>query len=230
MRLDSPVYAPSRFVAEGAATAALQDLAGSAEHHAAGGVVTSFVLASHVKWLLSGWACEMRALPDGRRQILGFALPGDPLQTAPPRAGGGFVAIALTDVACVEAQRLAELDRPGLQAALDAARGQAVARRYDAILRLGRMSALERVADLLWELHERLDRIGLVQGGEFALPITQEHLADALGLSAVHVNRSLGTLRERGLASFRFGRVTRFNRQAMAALCLAAGRDIVSKT
>ena len=69
------------------------------------------------------------------------------------------------------------------------------------IMRLGCMTALERVADLLCELHERLETTGQVDGSRFPFPLTQETLADVTGLSVVHVNRTLQELRRRGLVT-----------------------------
>ena len=67
------------------------------------------------------------------------------------------------------------------------------------ILRLGRMTGLERLADLFLELHERLEGVGQTDGSRFACPLTQEVLADVAGLSVVHVNRTLQELRRKGL-------------------------------
>ncbi len=66
------------------------------------------------------------------------------------------------------------------------------------IARLGRMNAMERIADLMLELYERLAMSDLTHGRSFDLPITQETLADALGLTAVHVNRMLQAARRAG--------------------------------
>ena len=72
---------------------------------------------------------------------------------------------------------------------------------------IGRRSALVRTAHLLVELGLRLQLVGLGSDGGFACPLNQYHLADALGLTAIHVNRVLRQLRERGLVTFREGRV-----------------------
>jgi CRP-like cAMP-binding protein len=72
---------------------------------------------------------------------------------------------------------------------------------------LGRRSAEERMGHFLLELGARLQLVGLGDARGFDCPLTQYHLADALGLSAVHVNRVLRHLREEGLVTFQKGRV-----------------------
>jgi CRP-like cAMP-binding protein len=67
------------------------------------------------------------------------------------------------------------------------------------VVRLGRQSAYERMAHLLLGFHDRLDAVGLAQGGAFAMPFTQEVLSDVLGLSTVHTNRTLQQLRREHL-------------------------------
>src|SRR3546814_11832056 len=76
------------------------------------------------------------------------------------------------------------------------------------ILSIGRRSALARVAHLLSELHVRMGIIGLVHDRRYPLPLTQTDLADATGLTAVHVNRMLKKLRDEALVPFRNGEVT----------------------
>ncbi|EZP57502.1 MULTISPECIES: Crp/Fnr family transcriptional regulator [Sphingomonas] len=75
------------------------------------------------------------------------------------------------------------------------------------IFRLGRLGAEGRLAHLFCELYARLEMVGLAQDGQFDLPLTQPDLAEACGLTGVHVNRTLRTLRERGLLTFKNGRV-----------------------
>jgi hypothetical protein len=75
----------------------------------------------------------------------------------------------------------------------------------DQIVRLGRLTALERMAHLLLELYSRLNRVGLTMGRRFSAPITQETLANALGLSVVHINRTLQQLRRERLIEMRAG-------------------------
>lgn len=203
----------------------LSELIGPIERYPAAAVVSSIAPAPRLKWILSGWTCEMRVLPDGRRQIFSFALPGDPVLSRPVNAANPCSVVALTAVECIDvAQTLArakDADRTEISRAMNHALNLAQERRYEDIIRLGRRSALQRLADMLLELHDRLAQIGLVDERGFYLPLTQEHLADALGLSVVHVNRSLKTLRLDGLATFRFGRVTQIDRERLAEMCRA---------
>ena len=202
---------------------ALRELIGPIERYPAGAVVSSIAPAPRMKWILSGWVCELRVLPDGRRQIFSFAVPGDVVLSRPVNASNPCSVVALTSVECIDvAQTLArakDADRTELWRAVNQALTLTHERRYEDIMRLGRRSAIQRLADLLLELHDRLEQIGMVENRGFHLPLTQEHLADALGLSVVHVNRSLKALRLQNLATFRFGRVTGLDREGLAALC-----------
>jgi CRP-like cAMP-binding protein len=201
----------------------LKGLVGVIERYPAGAVVSSIAPAPRMKWIISGWVCELRVLPDGRRQIFSFAIPGDVVLSRPVNATNPCSVVALTAVECVDvAQVLArarESDRNELWQAMNKALTLSHERRYEDIMRLGRRSAIQRLADLLLELHDRLQLIGMTNGGAFQLPLTQEHLADALGLSVVHVNRSLKALRLERLATFRFGRVSALNPEGLQALC-----------
>lgn len=152
---------------------------------------------SHPQLILSGWAARVRILSDGRRQFLNFLLPGDLIGLYHhSRPLSPTTIVTLTEVTvCVPPAR-------GSHAALDEA--YAVSQALDEahllsqIARLGRMNAMERIGDLMLELHERLGLSDLTQGRSFELPITQETLADALGLTAVHVNRMLQAARRAG--------------------------------
>lgn len=162
--------------------------------------------------LLSGWVCRQRLLLDGRRQILTFLLPGDLIGMKPwpqPRALSSVM--TLGGVTVVDATPLREAfsqtdpQHPGLRAACAAAAGLEQMRLSDHIMRLGRQTAYERVAHLLLELHERLSLAGLVESKHFSMPLTQEAMADALGLSIVHVNRTLQQLRRDNLVDVKSG-------------------------
>lgn len=208
-----------------ASAESLRELIGSTERYPAGSLVSSMSPAPRLKWTLSGCGCELRVLPDGRRQIFSFVLPGDPFLSRPVNAANPCEVIALTNLECIDVALTLDgadgSDRAEILKAIDRALALAHARRYEDIVRLARRSALERVAELLLEMHDRLHQIGMVDERGFHLPLTQEHLADALGLSVVHVNRSLKALRTHGLATFRFGRVSDLDRAGLRALCPA---------
>ncbi len=161
--------------------------------------------SSELYTLLDGWVFLYQILEDGRRQILDFALPGAFLGFQPDLAAPmAHAAHCLTDVAvCVFPRKnLFGLFRKhpelALRMAWITARDWTLANEH--LTNLGRRSARERVAHLLLELFYRV-RLGhpSAHGGTIELPLTQEHIGDALGLTSVHVNRTLRQLRESGL-------------------------------
>ncbi len=154
--------------------------------------------------LKDGWAIRTVVLEDGRRQVLGFVLPGDIIGGA-----GSFISHAqqtvasLTEatVATFRPQRLLTLSRrsPRLGAAVSWAAAREESILVERIVSLGRRSAYESVAHLFLELSKRLQAVGLASGHVFELPVTQVDIGDALGLSSVHVNRTLKKLQRDGL-------------------------------
>lgn len=171
--------------------------------------------AASPRLILSGWACRQRILADGQRQIFGFLLPGDSVGLSlNPRPLDETSTVALTRVEYVDALMLREIlalhdprhDR--LRAALAASRRYEEACLLNHVVRLGRQSAQARLAHLLLELRDRLQRAGLCSGERLHLPLTQETLADALGLSLVHVSRTLGQMRRARLIAMQCGWVT----------------------
>ncbi len=167
--------------------------------------------------LLSGWACRVRELKDGRRQILGFVLPGEMIgryQYAQPRAPAAM--LALTELVLCPAPEAVPGSALAEAYAISAALEETALLRQ--VTRLGRLSALERTADLLLELHDRLILSGLANDRSFSLPVTQETLADVLGLTSVHVNRTLQVMRRDGLLTLSGGTVSLADRARLAAL------------
>lgn len=157
--------------------------------------------------VVSGWAARARLLADGRRQFLSFLLPGDLIGLSrQPRPLAASTVVALTDVTvCAAPPTHAS---PLLAEAYAVSQAMDEAYLLDHITRLGRLNAQERISDLLLELHERLDLAGLVAHDGFELPLTQETLADALGLTSVHVNRMVQLMRRDGDLQWRGGRLT----------------------
>jgi CRP-like cAMP-binding protein len=197
---------------------------GPAETHPAGVELQREAGAAHPRAVASGWACRQRVLSDGRRQIFGFLLPGD--LTGVWSGGGlaGCSTLALTPMQTLDASRLREVlagDHAafaGLRVALQAAAAQEEAALLDHIVRLGRQTALERVAHQLLELHGRLGAVGLADETSFALPLTQEVMSDALGLSFVHMNRILQQLRRERLIDLKGGAVTLLQPELLISL------------
>lgn len=173
--------------------------------------------------LLSGWVASVRQLADGRRQILGFLLPGDIIGLCPqPEPLALSTLTSLTDVSVCPAPRAAP--HGSLARAYAMAKALDEAHHLAHICRVGRLNAQERLADLLLELHDRLELAGLTDGGSFELPLTQEILADALGLTQVHVNRTLQLMRRSGDLDWKERRVTLHDPSALA---VKIGRDRV---
>lgn len=201
---------------------------GPVERHPPAIILSSADTAPRIKMILHGWACEMRILRNGRRQIFSFGVPGDPIVARPLNAVLPCTLLTLTRVECLDVEQL--LSRVGgavrneIQNAVNEGLGLAEERRYDKVTSLCRRSAPQRVAELLLELHDRLGRVDLVEDDGFDLPVTQEQIADALGLSVVHVARSLKLLRLAGVATVRFGRVGPIDRYRLAGFCDAAAR------
>lgn len=194
------------------------------ERYPAGSHVRASAPLNRLKWIVAGWAGEMQVLPDTRRQICSVLLPGDVFAAPAPGAEAPCAVVAMTRLDCLDVHSLRPaLAEPDLfDQLVDARLTDGRERRYDHLLRLGQLTAPQRLVHLLLELHERLRAVGLAGAAEFRLPMTQEHLADALGLSVVHVNRSLRMLRTSGLLRVRFGGVTFLDPHQLAAL---AGRE-----
>jgi CRP-like cAMP-binding protein len=153
-----------------------------------------------------GWACRFKLLSDGGRQIITFPIPGDcvGLRSILLRTSDhSFSALTDTVVSRIQAVRMRELfqDVPRLGAAILWAASRDEAMVVEHLVSIGRRSAMERTAHLLLELYDRLHIVGLADNGSFACPLSQNVLADALGLSTIHVNRVLRQLRERGLVT-----------------------------
>lgn len=161
-----------------------------------------------VRLLVSGWACRYKELPDGRRQILGFFIPGDfcDLNVYVLRQMDHSIG-ALTSITyrAIPPSLLSQLidERPRIAQALlwyDLV-NSSVQREW--LLNLGQRTAFERLAHLFVELFMRLQAVGMTQGDRCELPLTQNDLADATGMTPVHLNRSLQELRRDGLLEFR---------------------------
>ncbi|MCA1490360.1 Crp/Fnr family transcriptional regulator [Sinorhizobium alkalisoli] len=167
----------------------------------------------------SGWGCICTELPDGERQILDFPLKGEIVASRPFEGEAAESFISQTELTAFEAPAkalLAGLARsPKLAAVLLGAIARQRAILVQHLTNLGRRSALIRTAHLLLELGTRLEMANAAKRLGFECPLTQYDLADALGLTAIHVNRMLRELRERGYLEFRHGAVHYLNRQGL---------------
>ena len=166
-----------------------------------------------VHLLLEGWAARYKVLPGGERAIMAYLIPGDLCD----------VHIALLDrmdhsIGTLTPARVAYIPRRTVEALMG--RGGDLARALtwsmlvdEAILRewlvtLGHRPADKRVAHLICEMMLRSRAVGLTDDDSFDLPLTQEELADTMGITPVHMNRTLQLLRQDGLITTRGKRVT----------------------
>ena len=170
-----------------------------------------------------GMAIRYKVLHDGRRQILNLVLPGDLIGFPGCLFDYSLYSIAsLGDVVVCSVPHhdiLALFKRhPRLGAALFWLVGHEAALFAEHLVGVGRQSAYERVAHLLLELLLRLRTVGLADDRSYCLPMTQELMADTLGLSVPHVNRTLRRLREDGLISLEGTRLTCLDIEALSRL------------
>jgi CRP-like cAMP-binding protein len=172
--------------------------------------------APEIYTLYAGWAFRYKMLPDGRRQILAFMLPGDLLGLQAAMFDAALFGIeALTDVQlCVlPRKKLWTLfdKMPGL--AFDVAWLGARSESFvdENLTSVGRRTAAERVAALIVTLYKRAKVLDMVENDMFAFPLTQQHIADALGLSLVHTNKTLARLKRMGMFKQHNGSMTLTN-------------------
>ncbi len=159
-----------------------------------------------------GWAARVSRLSDGRRQILSFIFPGDLVST-----DAVFASSLSVFVEAITAVRYCLCDRAEVHQRLtsepelfNALLSRCLAEKEEAdqlATNLGRRRAEARIAHLFLTLKARLKARGLVQNRTFELPLRQQQIADATGLTTVHVNRVFGSLRDEGLIQLSAGTV-----------------------
>lgn len=174
--------------------------------------------------VLSGWICQFRLLNNGRRQITSIMVPGDFVDfgfLTGRRSYTQCVATAPSQMGRIPIRQFTDLTEqyPAiLRAALHASAIDAAISR-ERVISLGLLSALERVSHLLCEFFYRLAAVGLVMSeNSYDLPMTQAELGAALGLSTVHVNRTIQTLRKRSVITMHGGRVWIHDLRQLAGL------------
>ncbi len=177
--------------------------------------------------ILDGFACRYKLLPDGRRQIVGFLLPGDMCDLRVfllRRMDHSISALSSVTAALIAPDAaLGLLDRfPRLTRALwwTTVVEDSITREW--VVNVGYRTAFERVAHLFCEIFWRLEAVGLARSNQCRLPLTQIELGDTLALSSVHVNRTLMTMRRENLVRLHRGQLELLNRQALE---VAAGFD-----
>jgi len=166
--------------------------------------------SAHLYTVLSGWAFRYKLLPDGRRQILNYLMPGDliGLQGSVMGEMQHSVEALSPMLLCVfERDSLHELYRnhPGLAYDITWIASREERMLDENLLSVGRRSAIERAAYLIAFIGSRAKVVGLNGKQSIQIPITQQHIADTLGLSLVHTNKTIRKLMDRKLILWRDG-------------------------
>jgi len=181
--------------------------------------------AGSIKIIVSGMACRCKYLPNGRRQIISCMVPGDLCDTRIRTSRNGdqiLQALSRVEYAAIPAPAFLRLcnDHPRIR---DAVRWLAYieeATLREWLVSLGQRTAIERLAHLLCELYLRLEAVKLVENNVCDLPLTQLELADALGLSPVHINRTLQDLRAMQFIKLAAGRLTMMDFTSLSNLAM----------
>jgi CRP-like cAMP-binding protein len=177
----------------------------------------------HVFILLRGFVSRYKVLPDGKRLVLNVGLPGDLIGFPAclfETAVNSVSSLTEIEVAAVSFTTLFSLFThfPRIGAALFWCSACEVAMQGEHLVNVGRRSAYERLAHLLLELLVRLKAVGLAEELSYRLPLTQELMADVLGMSGPHINRMIRSLREEGLATIEDQRVVIHDLSSLSSL------------
>jgi len=179
--------------------------------------------SAHLYTILSGWVFRYKTMPDGRRQILNFGLPGEllGLQTYVFKELDHSVE-ALTDVVlCVfPREKIWSIfeNYPELSFDLTWISARSENLLDNNLLSVGRMTAIERVAHAILQIFDRLDQLEMNTGNVAEIPFTQEQLSDALGLSHVHTNKMIKELADLGHIDWQSGKLKVSDREALIKL------------
>jgi CRP-like cAMP-binding protein len=165
--------------------------------------------SAHLYTVLSGWGFRYKLLSDGRRQILNYVVPGDLIGLQGSLMGEmqhSLEALSPMLLCVFERDQLPELyrDHPGLAYDITWLASREEQMLDENLLSVGRRTAIERAAYLIAFIHARAKSVGLNRNTS-EIPITQQHIADTLGLSLVHTNKTLRKLIERKLISWKDG-------------------------
>jgi CRP-like cAMP-binding protein len=193
-----------RFALTGEEQSAIRGLSGKVEKIAAGrDVVVPGENTGHSCLVVGGLMSRFDVLLDGRRQTVALHIPGDmcDLHSVPvPTSGWGLEALTASTLLFVPHEELRALVRdPALALAFwrDTTVDGSILAKW--VANLGRKQAAPRLAHLFCEIGVRMEQAGLGSRSEFALPMTQAQLADVVGLTSVHLNRTLRALAHEGV-------------------------------
>ncbi len=172
--------------------------------------------------MIDGWAMRYKILPNGSRQVTAFMMPGDACDLHV-----GLLAEMDHSIQTLTASHVASISRSNMDQLFDEHRGIAramyIAQLADEgtlrswIVSMGRRSGMERVAHLICELYVRGQSMQR-DDAECEMPFSQTVLADALGMTPVHINRMLRDLRERDIIAMRRNCITILNPTALASV------------
>lgn len=172
--------------------------------------------------LYSGWVVLFKNLEDGSRQILRFSLPGDLLCFKTNNASMDHSAIALTEVTLCTfplgqfKETIAQL--PELSQALSSVSDVTLKRCYATLTTISKYTAEVKIAYLMLSLFVRMRSLAPDDGNSIDFPITQEDIADALGLTSIHVNRVIQGMRKKGLINCENKKLEILDQEALAII------------
>jgi CRP-like cAMP-binding protein len=179
--------------------------------------------SQHATLVLRGLIGRFDQLANGSRQITALHIPGDMCDlhsVAVPHAGWGIQALSTALILSIPHAALMRLyhDRPNVALAFwrDTTVDASILAKW--ISALGRREAVSRLAHLICEMGMRMEQVGLGTRGNFRLAATQSQLADVLGITTVHLNRSLQALRQKGLMTMEDSQVTVIDEGALWAI------------
>ena len=172
-----------------------------------------------VHLVLRGFACRYKILQDGRRQIMAYLVPGDLcdlhvyLLDHMDHSVGTLAECQVVDVSRSSIQQL--LERPAIARAMLMSTMVDEGTLREWLVNIGQRQAEPRIAHLLCELLARLRSVGLVSDGRYTLPLTQVELADTMGVTPVHMNRVVQSLRRKSLISLEGDQLTVLNAKGL---------------
>lgn len=171
-------------------------------------------------YLIEGFMCRYMDATSGRRQLVALQVPGDfvDLHAFPlTYLDHDNATITPCKIGLVPHDRLREIERdmPKLSRMLWFSTLLDAAMHREWIFRMGRLNAVNRLAHLFAETEYRLAMVGRAPDGHFPLPLVQTDLAEAVGITPIHVNRSLRVLRTSGILEFRDGTATILDRERL---------------
>ena len=180
--------------------------------------------ATHAFLITDGMAIRYRVLAGGKRQILSYLIPGDICGvrcSEPNRSDHDVVTLDGARVQMIDLKIIAQLvtlyPAVGRAFALASLADSAILREW--LFNVGQRNSVQRLCHFFCEMSVRLAVVGKVDGnGSFAFPLSQALLADTIGLTSVHINRTLQRLRSCGLIALRHGRLTIIDRVGLAQM------------